>query len=311
MAIPRVSENPATQRQYATQLALSLALTQALRTLWASTAPLASENAWDTFAASVRAVVPQYGQTASVTALDNYRAARVRAGATTTPKLPKIGTAPAGKIDAGLDWARRAIEDINAAQANELAAIEASIQKRADAAMQKVMLDEARETTVAAVEGDERALGYRRVPRPGACAWCLALATRKTTRRGFAKDFARYGTPGAMGGDEHWGVYKSRAAAGQVPVGSAAINRYHNGTCRCVVEPIFSTDFVVPEWLQEVDDLYQASDDFNHFRRQIEARRRGEAPDPEPILPAPAVAPERVAAIADLLGNIDRAMRAA
>ena len=320
MATPRVSENPATQRQYATQVALSAALAQAMRTLWTSTTPLASEGAWDTFATAVRAVVPQYGQTASVTALDNYRAARIRAGVTTTPKLPKIETAPAGKIDAGLDWARRAIEDINAAQADELAALEASIQKRADAAMQKAMLDEARETTVAAVEGDERALGYRRVPRPGACAWCLALATRKTTRKGLAinqvsssgRAKSLRGRPiAAQGGDEHWGVYKSRAAAGQVPVGSAAINRYHNGTCRCVVEPIFSTDFVVPEWLQEVDDLYQASDDFNHFRRQIEARRRGETPDPEPILPAPAVAPERVAAIADLLGNLDRAMRAA
>lgn len=310
MATPRVSENPATQRQYATQLALSAALAQAMRTLWTSTNPLASEDAWGTFATAVRAVVPQYGQSASVTALDNYRAARIRSGVTTTPKLPKIEPAPASKIDAGLDWARRAIEDINAAQADELAALEASIQKRADAAMQKVLLDEARETTIAAVEGDDKALGYRRVPRPGACAWCLALATRKTSRRGLAKDFTRYGTPGVMGGDEHWGVYKSRAAAGQTPIGSAEVNRFHNN-CHCVVEPIFSTDFVVPEWLQEVDDLYQASDDFNHFRRQIEARRRGETPDPEPMIPAPTVASERVAAIADLLGNIDRAMRAA
>lgn len=311
MATPRVSENPATQRQYVTQVALSAALAQAMRTLWTSTTPLASEDAWDTFATAVRAVVPQYGQSASVTALDNYRMARVAAGVTTTPKLPKITPAPASKIDAGLDWARRAIDDLDTSLEGDLAALEASIQKRADAAMQKVLLDEARETTVAAVEGDERALGYRRVPRPGACAWCLALATRKTTRRGFAKDFARYGTPGAMGGDEHWGVYKSRAAAGQTPIGSTETNRFHRGKCRCVVEPIFSTDFVVPEWLQGVDDLYQASDDFNHFRRQIEARRRGETPDSDPVLPAPSVQPAQVAAIADLLGNIDRAMRAA
>jgi hypothetical protein len=311
MATPTVSDNPATQRQYATQLALSAALAQAIRTLWASTTPLSSEDAWDVFANGVRAVVPQYGQMASVTALDNYRAARIQAGVTTTPKLPKIEAAPASKVDAGLDWARRAIEDIEAKQAAALAEIEATIQKRADAAMQKVLLDEARETTVQAVEGDERALGYRRVPRPGACAWCLALATRKTTRRGLAKDFARYGKPGAMGGDEHWGVYKSRAAAGQTPVGSAEVNRFHNN-CHCVVEPIFSTDFVVPEWLREVDDLYQSTDDFNHFRRVIEARRRGETPtDPTPIIPAPAAAPARVAAIADLLGNLDRGMRAA
>lgn len=310
MATPRVSDQPATQRQYATQLALSAALTQALRTLWASLNPLASDASWDAFAASVRAVVPQYGQVASVTALDNYRAARSAAGVTTAPKLPKITPVPASKIDAGLAWARRAAADAEREMAADLAKFEAAILERAEAAMQKALMDEARETTIEAVEGDDKALGYRRVPRPDACAWCLALATRKTTRRGLAKDFKRYGTPGVLGGDEHWGVYKSRAAAGQTPVGSSEINRFHR-RCHCVVEPIFSTGFVVPEWLQEVDDLYQSTDDFNHFRRVIEARRRGEpAPaDPAPLLPAPAASEVQVAAIANLLGGIDAAMR--
>lgn len=310
MATPTVSDQPTTQRQYVTQLTLSAALAQAIRTLWASTTPLSSEDAWDRFSAAVRVVVPRYGQAASVTALDNYRIARQAAGATDAPRLPQIATAPVSKIDAGLAWARRELEDIEAAQAEALAEIEATILKRAEAAMQKALMDEARETTIAAVEGDERALGYRRVPRPDACAWCLALATRKTSRRGLAKDFARYGTPGAMGGDEHWGVYKSRAAAGQTPEGSAEVNRFHRN-CHCVVEPIFSTYFAIPDWLREVDDLYQSTDDFNHFRRLIEARRRGETPDPTPILPSPQMQPAQVAVIADLLGGIDAAMRAA
>ncbi|WP_207009742.1 hypothetical protein [Nocardioides aromaticivorans] len=285
-----------------------------MRTLWASTTPLSSEGAWERFAAAVRAVVPQFGQAASVVALDNYRAARIQAGVTTTPRLPRIEPIPASKIDAGLSWARRAIEDINASQAVELAAIEDSIRGRVEAAIQKTVLDEARETTIAAVEGDERALGYRRVPRPDACAWCLALATRKSTRKGLAVDQVsssgrakslRGRRVAAHGGAEHWGVYKSRAAAGQTPVGSDEVNRFHRN-CHCVVEPIFSVDFVVPEWLQEVDDLYQSTDDFNHFRRVIEARRRGvDSPvDPTPVLPAPAVQEAQVAAIADLLSRL-------
>lgn len=320
MATPTVSDNPATQRQYVTQLTLSAALAQAIRALWTATTPLSSESAWDAFANGVRAVVPQYGQAASVTALDNYRVARIQAGATGAPKLPKITPAPTSKIDAGLAWARHDLKDIEAAQADALAEIESTILKRADAAMQKVLLDEARETTVEAVVGDEKALGYRRVPRPDACAWCLALATRKSTRKGLAINqitesgrakSLRRGSVASQGADEHWGVYKSRFLAGQTPVGSDEVNRFHRN-CHCVVEPIFSTDFMVPEWLHEIDDLYQSTDDFNHFRRVIEARRRGEtSPDPTPIIPAPAAAPERVAAIADLLGNIDRAMRAA
>ncbi|WP_436702397.1 hypothetical protein [Nocardioides sp. BYT-33-1] len=319
MATPTVSDAPATQRQYVTQLALSAAAGQALRTLWTSIGPVSSEAAWRTFSAATRALMPQYGQVAASTALDNYRLARRDAGIATVPSLPRIAPMPASKIDAGLDWARRAYPDLDAKLDAKRAEIENRIRGRAEAAMQKALLDEARETTIAAVIGDDKALGYRRVPRPGACAWCLALAVRKTSRRGLAKDFDRYGTPGVMGGEEHWGVYKSRAAAGQTPIGSTQVNRFHRGKCRCVVEAIFSTDFVVPDWLHEVDELYNDSDDFNDFRRRLNAQRnsqdggqddgQGDGAEPrDPAVPPPAVQPARVAAVSTLLADIDTAM---
>lgn len=306
---PQVSENAATQRQYVSQLTISAALAQAIRTLWAATSPVSSDAAWDSFSAAVHAVVPQFSNAAAVTSLDNYRATRLAAGITDVPPLPRITSAPVSKIDAGLDWAQdlRRIAD---EQAVELAEIEAKILGRVDAAMQKVLADEAREITVAAVAGDEKALGFRRVPRPDACAWCLALAIRTTTRKGLAADFKRYG-PGTMGGDEHWGVFKSRASAGQLPEGAADLNRFHNH-CNCVVEPIFDHAFVPADWLVDVAGIYDDADDFNHFRRTIEARRRGEVvADPRPELPAPSVNPAQVVAIADLLGGINAAMRAA
>lgn len=301
---PQVSENAATQRQYVTQLTISAALAQALRTLWASLNPASSEVAWEAFAASVRAVVPQYGQAASVVSLDNYRLTRASAGITTTPRLPQIQTVSTSKIDAGLEWARR----FEADSAATLAEFEAKIQGRVDAAMQKALMDEARATTVAAVEGDELALGFRRVPRPDACAWCLTQAIRRTTRRGLAKDFKRYGGPGGpgMGGDEHWGVFKSRAAAGQTPEGADEINRFHNN-CQCIVEPIFDAAFVPPEWLRDMAALYDDTDGgLNGFRRALSARRRGDEPasDPRPALPSPAAQEQQVAAIANLLASI-------
>lgn len=308
MATPRVSENPSTQRQYVTQLTLSAALGQAIRTLWTAITPTASEASWGAFSTATQAVVPQYAQAAAVTSLDNYRMTRLGAGLTDVPMLPHITPPPVSKIDAGLAWAKRVELD----QAKTLAEIEVAILGRVDAAMQKVLMDEARETTIEAVEGDEKALGFRRVPRPDACAWCISLAIRKTSRVGLAADFKRYGVPGVMAGDEHWGVFKSRASAGQTPEGAAEINRFHNN-CNCVVEPIFDASFVVPAWLQEASDLYDDTDGgLNGFRRALNAQRRGEvAPDPRPELPAPSAKPEQVAAIADLLSGINAAMRAA
>lgn len=304
MATPRVSDQPTTQRQYATQLALSAALTQAVRSLWASTTPLGSGDAWEAFRAALQAVVPRYATSAAVVSLDNYRSARSAAGVVGEARITLLGDVPASKVNAGLDWAAR-LRDIEADQAKTLAEIEAKILDRVDAAMNKAMLDEARAQTVAAVEGDDRALGYRRVPRPDACYWCIELAIRKTSRTGLAADFKRYGSGGVMEGDEHWGVYKSRASAGQIPPNdSGEVNRFHNN-CNCVVEPIFSTDFAVPPWLQDMSALYDTTG-AKDFRKALSALRRGDdpAPDPRPVLPSPAAQTEQVAAIADLLARL-------
>lgn len=312
MATPRVSENPATQRQYVSQLAYSAALAQAIRTLWTSLTPTPSTPSWDAFSAAIHAVVPQFSQSLTVVTLDNYRLARVGAGIKTVPTLPKVMPPPASKIDAGLDWASSALSEINAEQAKTLAQIEAKILERVEASMQKAMLDEARETTIQAVEGDDQALGYRRVPRPDACYWCIEQALRKTSRKGLAKDFKRYGAPGvSLGGDEHWGVYKSRESAGQIPPNEAGeINRFHN-KCHCEVEPIFSTDFAVPEWLQEMSTLYADGDGTNDFRRKLNAQRGGKpAPDPTPVLPTPTIQPAAASAYADLLARLNAQMAA-
>lgn len=308
MATPRVSDKPTTQRQYAGQLLLTAAMAQAIRELWAALTPTVSLDAMQSFRRGVHVIVPQYGRTASQQALTNYRIARRDAGVTTLVRPVRPTPVPASKIDASLDWAERALKDIGAEQSAALAEIEASILRQIEASMQKALMDEAREATIEAVEGDEKAIGYRRVPRPGACAWCLAMAIRKTSRRGLAKDFKRYGTQASLSGEEHWGVYKSRAAAGQTPVGSDEINRFHTN-CHCVVEPIFSTDFNVPVWLHDVSDLYDDADDFNHFRRIIEARRRGAAdPDSSPLPILPPTTGAQGQQVTALLATIDRLM---
>ncbi|RNL63641.1 hypothetical protein EFK50_07820 [Nocardioides marmoriginsengisoli] len=256
--------------------------------------------------------MPQFSQSLTVVTLDNYRLARAEAGIKTVPRLPSITPPPVSKIDAGLDWAKSALDQISEEQAKALSEIEAQILERVQVSMQKAMLDEARETTVLVVEGDDQALGYRRVPRPDACYWCIEQALRKTSRKGLAKDFKRYGSPGvSLGGDEHWGVYKSRESAGQIPPNEAGeINRFHN-KCHCEVEPIFSTDFAIPAWLQDMAVLYDDSDGTNDFRRRLNAQRNGEpAPDPTPVLPTPTIQPAAASAYADLLARLNAQMAA-
>lgn len=305
---PRVSENQTTQQNYVAQLTIAAALSQAVRHLWLSVNPLTSARSLEAFGAGAHVLVDQYAGVAVSTASDHYLTARLEAGVKAPVRLPVMSPPPAAKVDKELDWIERQRVEIEKSVAADVAEIEAKLLTEMDAAFQKVIVDEARQFTVEAVEGDEKALGFRRVARPTACAWCLALAIRTTTRRGRAKDFKRYGTPGSMGGDQHWGVYKSREAAGQLPPGSTSeVNRYHFN-CHCTVEPIFDASFVPAEWLVEVDALYAESDNFNDFRRRLDARRRGDAsPDPTPVLPVTAnSAAQRaqVAAIADLLSRL-------
>lgn len=316
MATPRVSENPTTQRHYLAQLTIGAALAQAVRSLWGSLSPLSAPEAMQAFRGGSHALVGQFSQAAVTVAADHYRAARIDAGVTSEVRLPRLPSPPVAKADTKLDWIesqRKRLEAEAAAEVAEMVAeIEAKILAETEAAFQKAIADAAREWTVEAVEGDEKALGFRRVARPDACAWCLALAIRKTSRRGLAKDFKRYGTPGAMGGEEHFGVYKSRESAGQLPPNATReVNRFHFN-CNCTVEPVFDTGLHAPTWLLDVDALYAESDGFNDFRRRLNAQRRGATPeDPAPVLPTPSIRPEQTAAIADLLGRIDASMSVA
>lgn len=290
MATPRVSDVPEVQRQYVAQLALTAALAQALRQMWAATSPLSSDRAMQTFRAGVFALVVQFAQAARVMAADYYLNVRQAAGVPGAPSLPPIAMPPDSMVNAGIDWGMRDFMDKT----------EAEIMAKVEAAMSKAVLDVGREQIVAAVEGDDAALGFRRVPRPDACYWCITLALRRSTRGGE--------------GDQHLGVYKSRASAGQLPPNAKGeVNRYHDH-CHCAVEPVFAIgDHEMPAWLADMDRLYEqatknsrSGERLNDFRRALAAIRRGESP---PTPQGPALAPvvgmdERLRLLSELLAGI-------
>ncbi|HET9500363.1 MAG TPA: hypothetical protein VFO98_08885 [Marmoricola sp.] len=286
--------DPATAQQYATQVAITAALVGALRGLWPSANPLSSPAALSSYREGVAVVVDRFAALSAQTAADYYQTLRRTDAVPGTYRPRLVEPPPRSLVDAGIDYALRAesAEDI-----------EAAIMARVDSVMQKAVADIAREQVVDAVEGDEKAIGFRRIPRPDACSWCLSLAIRSSTR-------------GAKG-ERHIGVYKSRESAGQLPPNvKGEVNRYHNN-CHCVVEPVFSPVEQLPDWLADVEQLYsdatehsERGESLNDFRRALAARRRGEEPTP---VPTPSLAPTTAPrdALQALLGRIEASMRAA
>jgi hypothetical protein len=304
VATPTLSDSPAVQQQYLAQLALTAALVQAIHNLWPIANPLTNPAK---FSQALGLLVGQLGQVSASIAQDFYLGARAEAGVSGVPALRLVPPVPQSKIDAGIGWAMRHRE--------EAQRTEAEIMARVEAAMQKALADIGREQIVTAVEGDEFAIGYRRVPRPGACYFCLVQALRKTHRAGRAVNRIRAGRAGADFDPnvEHYGVYKSRAAAGQIaPNAQGDTNRFHNN-CHCVVEPIFFPVNTLPDWLHNMERLYAESTAdsksgrrLNDFRRALAAQRSGVTPPTPtaPVIAASASNSERIAKLLDLLPKV-------
>jgi hypothetical protein len=315
--VASAAEAAATQQQYLAQVALTATMTAALDNV-AQAAPDPTSSA---YRAGIHAVIDQLAQVAASIARDYYQQIRKDAGITAPIRIQPIPAPPASLIDASVDYGLRA------SNASTPADFQAAVQRRVEAANQKILADAAREQTASAVAGDEMAIGFRRVPRPDACAFCILMATRSTHREGLAADLSTSSHDNKRGikygGPEHFGVYKSRALAeGKsfvrdfIGEGTA---KFHNH-CHCVVEPVFSPVEKLPAWLEGARQLYKDTsldparrDDthLNAFRRALNAQRSGNGGSPSPIAPA---APLRAAPAqppaAALLQGLDDAMRA-
>lgn len=296
MATPTVSENPEVQQNYLAGLALGASVQQVVAALWEAINPMASAEALARFANGLLIVGEQFGGAAASLGEDYYRNLRREAGITTTLKLPEPVLPTRAEVDADIAWAMRERAEL----AGDLDATYQAILADIQAETEKAVLDVMRTRAVQAVEGDDKALGFRRVPRPEACYWCIAMAIRTSTR----------------GGEQHYGVYKSRASAGQMPAGAKELNRFHTN-CHCAVEPVFAPADTIPDWLSDLQALYADStvdsakgERLNDFRKALRAHRNGEEPPPAiaPVaLPTSSPAAAQIVAILD---RLDAAMAA-
>jgi hypothetical protein len=178
---PAPSQTDAAQQHQQGQAALVGLVGAALVEAWALW------NAADPapFTAAVAAIVDRYGKASAVAALDHYRRQRLAAGiGGRPPRLTVAPTAPDGQIAAAVNWA---VEDLRAPEPKPDAASVAL--SKVTGATERLVLDQGRDTIVQAVHADPAATGWARIPEPGACSFCLMLATRGAVYGAASKDF--------------------------------------------------------------------------------------------------------------------------
>lgn len=286
-----VSETPEVESHYLTQAALTAALMAQLRALWPSVEPLSSAAAWVEYGKGVHALTDRFSVASISMAADYYDDLRDRAGVVAPYRQRIIEPPPRALVDAGLDWAKSAQAQMDATVVD--------IQRRVEAAMQKAVTDSGRDQTLEAVAGDEAALGFARVAKPGACYFCLAQAFRKTRPR--------------KGQPARYGVYKSRGSAGVFAnddFTGAGPAKFHNN-CQCQIVAIFTPDFEVSPAVAAAEALYTEStvnskrgEAMNDFRRALAVQRAGGS---APALDEPAGSPALVdgrTAMRDLLARL-------
>lgn len=244
----RVSDDPEVARHYATQVGLTAALVASLRRLWPTLDLGDTQASLPRYKAGVRAVVDQFSSASISLNADHFDAMRDAAGISTPFRTPVIDTPPAAKVDAGTGWAVSPLFGGDTMTTT----VEADVQVRVEGAAQKSVMDAGRNELIAAIEADREARGYARVTKPGACAFCMMLATR-----------------GA--------AYKNEHTAGRNAntkfVGDGEF-KYHDN-CHCTIQPLFGKHYEPPAHIREAQALYKAAtagrgDKLNAFRRAYE-----------------------------------------
>lgn len=171
----------ATDYQAATE-ALSAALARQVAAAWHGLLNVSRlKLTLPQLSAAVAALVHRYGQASALIAVRYYETARLEAGI--AGKFTPVQVTPPGldAVTEAVKWATRelwtATPDVQPARAATQAVTE------------KLVLDTGRDTIIGAVQADRKARAWARVPEPGACYFCVMLATRGAVYSEHTADF--------------------------------------------------------------------------------------------------------------------------
>jgi hypothetical protein len=192
------------------------------------------------FTAAVKAIVARYGKASAAGALDYYRVERQAASMPGRASMKMAPTPADSVIESAVSWATTDLFGPVTAQ-GETKALD-----RLDTAVSQLVLDQGRDTIIAAVASDKAAKGWARVTEPGACSFCTMLALR--------------------------------AGSGLLYYSKRGADFRSHDNCRCHVEPVF-TAYEPSAHMREMQKLWDSStkgrsgvDARNAFRQAMEGR---------------------------------------
>lgn len=227
--------------QQAAQSALVSLLARPLAAAWESLNP-SEPSTLDAFILAIRALVHRFGLVSGAQSARYYEASRRAAGVGGSFTVRPAAPAPAAKVESSVRWATKGLwtPEPNVESAKELVT----------GVAEKAVLDTGRTTIINAVQSDRKAKAWARVVEPGACSFCLLLATR-----------------GA--------VYRSETTASF---------RSHDH-CKCHVEPVFS-EYEPSAEVRRAQQIYRESTKGVRgpkamrlaFRQAIDAERSNQSP---------------------------------
>lgn len=209
------------------------------------------------FTAMVKAIVSRYGQASAAGALDYYQ--RERQTASVPGRAPlNLAPSPAdATIESAISWATTDL------YGPVSPAVTSAAMTKLDEAVTQLVLNQSRDTIIGAVQQDKYARAWARVTEPGACSFCLMLATR-----------------GAVYRDARAAGKGSKGRSGQSFSGGGLDFKVHDN-CRCHVEPVFGVYEPTAQvrdaqalWKQVVTDQHRSGADArNAFRQAVEGRK--------------------------------------
>jgi hypothetical protein len=262
---PPPPDPPAGAGQQAQQAALAALLTRAVAEAFGILDVHALVATVPQLGAAVAALVRFYGAASGAVAARFYAAARADAGIIGHIHVPVASPAGLAEVTRQVEWATQGLWSPpagtpgaptgDAALAAARDAFDAALVKTQGVA-ENLMLTTARSTVIGAVGAHRAARGWARVTEPGACSFCLLLATRGP-------------------------VYRSE--------GTADFQAHDH--CRCVAEPVFGA-YEPTAQVRAAQQIYRESTGGLSGGKARDAFRRAVQDDPRlnpgaPAAPAP------------------------
>lgn len=232
------------EQHRAAQDGLALSLSLLIKRLWDSLfgdgAPTA--DLLPTFKAQAAALVQQGALAAQAIGQEFYAANRAAAGVVGTVRPALVAVPTPEQVAALVDKALTGLTDVASDSSILPSDLVANALTNVTGQLDLAVIDSGRDQAVQTVVTDRRALGFVRVPKPGACSFCMLMATR--------------GGKGIL--------YKSRETAGEISASvlwgkdaKGSANRYHAG-CHCEVVAVYSRSYESPQHVKEAMELYDS-----------------------------------------------------